>query len=567
MRKDINDQSNAHKSYISLKHQNSTEDIQKEEYLFGNNESSSSLSDLSEYTENTKKKDVGNNIKKERALMIKTKNKNRRNIFYNEIKCNSSKNNDLMENNFYGKTKSPKILLPFRRMSIEEPTSEREENIELKIYYEGKSLFLQINKNDTLKNMFDKISKKLLPYYKLECYDIIYKLQIIDVIKYKNEKIGEIIKNDNDKEIPSLLLLKKKSDTNKLKGTTVKIENFPSFTDLSLELTKFFQKENMESNFSIDYSTNLCKILFNNSEKAISLVTFLSKLKEKNPIFKRLKVKLDYKLTINLKNIKSKPKELKLILPSINQKFISNIQKNNILFKDSINTPPKRRNDLKLIFPDIKSENKKSKVCLTIENERNIRPKLRNKIPEGKNFFSCMKLIKVTKPLDFIDLNEENSKNPHLNLLKLYNHNKKGSNREIFLNTNYGFGNYTSTKKIYEDKKIRKSFNKKGIRFPSFNLSVNKEKNSKKRESSDSRNINMLPKMEMETINYNNNIIDDSFIFAVKKYGRTPNRKSFIGVSNYNIFKEKNNNNQRDKKKLEVHFQSTKKKKKSKAIF
>ena len=538
-RKEINKLNNVHETNNSLNQK-----------LLDNIESSSSLSDSNDDKKNNNKDDFRNNIKNEGPLALKYKFKSKKNIFYNELKLNSSKNNELMKNN--------------SNENIEKSNSETGENIEIKIYYEGKSLLLIINKDDTLKNLLNKISAKLSPYYKLEYYDIIYKLQIIDIIKFKDEKIKEIIKNDNTNEIPSFLLLKKKSDNNESKGTTVKIENFPSFTDLSVVLTEFFQNESIESNFSINYSTNLCKILFSNTEKAISLVTFLNKLKQKNPIYKRLRVKLDYKMKINLKNIKSKQKELKLILPTIDQKFISNIQKNKFLIKNSMNTPPKRRKDLEFIFPDISTE-KKSKISKTIEIEKNTLQKSENEISNAKLYFSCKKLTEKTQPKDLMKLNEEDPKKHSLNLLNLYNNNKRNSNRKIILTRNSVLINHAPTVKISSDKKTRNSFSKKGISIPGLDLNIYEEKNTQKRKSNENGSINMRQKTEIDTIVNDEYVENDPFILAAKKQKIfSSNRKSFIEVLHNDIFKPKNINNFKDKKKLKVHFRPSQNKKKGK---
>ena len=136
------------------------------------------------------------------------------------------------------------------------------------------------------------------------------------------EKLCDIIESNGS----PAFYLRKKNITKDNKSTTVIIENFPSFTDLATHLNKFFEQQESESNFTVDNKGNICKVSFNDSEKAFSLIVFLTRLKKINPIFKRLKINMDYKLNVVIDPKKQKRKPIKLVLPLINKKSFDSIK-------------------------------------------------------------------------------------------------------------------------------------------------------------------------------------------------------------------------------------------------
>ena len=200
------------------------------------------------------------------------------------------------KSNFYTiKKKKSKLL----EENEEEENKNIDECYDIKIFYEGKGISVKVSKEDKFSNCLLTMQKILFPFHKLSDYDILYKLNVLDVKSIYNEKLSNIINSSNNNA--TFYLRKKK--TNKIKndkGTTVLIENFPSFTDLANELNKFFEKEKRESNFTVDYRGNICKVNFSEAEKAFSLIIYLTKLKKSNPIYKRLKINMNYKLYMSM---------------------------------------------------------------------------------------------------------------------------------------------------------------------------------------------------------------------------------------------------------------------------
>ena len=214
-----------------------------------------------------------------------------------------------------------------KRKLLEE-NEEEEENknfddcYNIKIFYEGKGMSIKVSKEDKFSNCLLTMQKRLFPFHKLYDYDILYKLKVLDIKSIYDEKLSNII--DSSKGNATFYLRKKKTvKINNDKDTTVLIENFPSFTDLANELNKFFEKEKRESDFTVDYRGNICKVNFTEAEKAFSLIIYLTKLKKTNPIYKRLKINMNYKLNVvvNAKKLKQKP--IKLFLPTINNNNFS----------------------------------------------------------------------------------------------------------------------------------------------------------------------------------------------------------------------------------------------------
>jgi len=209
---------------------------------------------------------------------------------------------------------------------LEENEEEENKNINesynIKIFYEGRGMTINISKEDKFSNCLLTMQKILFPFHKLSEYDILYKLNVLDIKSIYDEKLSNII--DSSDGNATFYLRKKK--TVKIKndnGTTVLIENFPSFTDLANELNKFFEKEKRESNFTVDYRGNICKVNFSEAEKAFSLIIYLTKLKKSNPIYKRLKINMNYKLNVVVDAKKLKKKPIKLFLPTINNNNFS----------------------------------------------------------------------------------------------------------------------------------------------------------------------------------------------------------------------------------------------------
>lgn len=211
---------------------------------------------------------------------------------------------------------------------IEENEDQNQKSLEfynLEIFYEGKGISIRVLKDEKFSNCLLIINKLLFPFHKISDFDILYKLKVLDTITLREEKLSNIIDSTSDSAI-FYLREKTKKIVKKDKVTTVLIENFPSFTDLSTELNKFFEKEKRESDFNVDYKGNLCKVSFCECEKAFSLIVFLTKLKKNNPIFKRLKINMDYKLNVilDIKKLKTKQKPIKIYLPLINNKIKAN---------------------------------------------------------------------------------------------------------------------------------------------------------------------------------------------------------------------------------------------------
>jgi len=289
---------------------------------------------------------------------------------------NKKKNKDKFLKTFKKKKTKYDIILnenENEKENEEEANEDYSQELNIKIFYEGKGISIKISKDETLSNCLLSIQKILFPFYKLSDYDILYKLKILDIKSLKNEKMVNIIENSDNSPI---FYLRKKNikDIKNNKDTKVSIENFPSFTDLATELNKFFEKEKRESNFTVDYRGNICNVKFSDSEKAFSLIIYLTKLKKNNPIFKRLKISMDYKLNVELDAKKLKQKPIKLILPLINKnsidKNILNTNNNKKIIK--INTEKniynfKSRNEKNnLNSMEKKKYKKRTDSCLTI---------------------------------------------------------------------------------------------------------------------------------------------------------------------------------------------------------
>ena len=377
--------------------------------------------------ENTKKNEQNKNISKTGLISVNStklkkekEDKNENPLFFNNDNYNINKNNDISKNAFenedINKNKSnlniiynnnkennkDKNIKTFKRKKTkyniilkedeyvyEEKNEKEYENKEynIKIFYEGKGLSIKISKEENFATLYSELQKILFPFYKINDYDILYKLKILDPTTLNDIKLSNIIDDINDS--PTFYLRKKYNNDKNNKDTTVTIENFPSFTDLATELNKFFEKEKRESNFTVDYKGSLCKVSFSDSEKAFSLIIYLTKLKKKNPIYKRLKINMNYKLNavVDVKQLKQKP--LKLILPLINKNSSNTIN----ITKDDYNKKLVKINTEKNIYKyrnnDIINTN-----CNTVKNKNKRRYDSYLNFGEKKVINSESKIIK-----------------------------------------------------------------------------------------------------------------------------------------------------------------------------
>ena len=321
-------------------------------------------------------------------------NINKKNMNRKDKPINNNKNKIVVkEKNKSFKRKKTKFNIKLNEIQDddeddEENSRESNEEFSLKIFYEGKGFSMKISKKEKFSKCLLAIQKVLFPFYKLNDYDILYKLKILDPKSLSDEILSNII-DDSSNSATFYLRKKIKEISKNHKETTVLIENFPSFTDLATELNKFFEGEKRESNFTVDYKGSICKVCFSEPEKAFSLIIFLTKLKKINPIYKRLKINMDYKLNVVVDTKKIKQKPMKLILPLINKNSFKKINKTYDKKILKINTEKniynyKSRNENNIInnntnFNSIPTRNtRRYDSCLSLESKI-IKNDLKNK--------------------------------------------------------------------------------------------------------------------------------------------------------------------------------------------
>ena len=314
------------------------------------------------------------------------------------------------------KKKKTKFNIKLNEIEDEDNSSEHIGEFSIKIYYEGKGLSIKMPKKEKFSKCLSAIQKILFPFYKLCDYDILYKLNVLNTKSLSDEILSNIIKDSNNSATFYLRKKIKKVIKNN-KDTTVLIENFPSFTDLATELNKFFEKEKRESNFTVDYKGSVCKVSFSESEKAFSLIIYLTKLKKANPIYKRLKINMDYKLNVVIDTKKLKQKPIKLFLPLINKNSVKTISNSTDKKLLKINTEKNIYNN--------KSRND--------NNNLNNNP-IFNSIPQRsrRRYDSCLTLGDAEKFYADSRLNNNNLKNKDSFLDNFNNKKINSRNSEVY---------------------------------------------------------------------------------------------------------------------------------------
>ena len=399
------------------------------------------------------------------------------------------------------------------------------EKLKIQIFFEGKNIEIYLNKNDKFKKLVLLIQKELSPYYKITDYDILYNLNNIDIISSLNTKLLNLIGNLKNGNVPTFLLRKKeiKKEKNNNKGTIVKIEGFPSLTDLAIDLNYFFKKETSESDFVVENKNNICKVIFNSPEKAFSLVAFLSKLKTKKTIYKRLKVNLDYKINnnSNITNFKQNPG--KIMLPYLKKEIINNLKNKNYDFF-YIKSPKFKRKNIKLFLPNYFSfsqnvKNKSNKDEDIIFLYKNKSKQRENNANNGMKIISYTDKIKPNErvgeiknklKLSSLSNNRNKIKSPNL---------KRNS---LFYNSLINFG--IDNNKNNNDELLEKKNFKQPNKINDLMM----------------RSCSKMDKLKSKMINNKNNIIKKEVIINSSNDNNIYNSKSIENNENIKINENKN---------------------------
>ena len=432
------DKFNNNSLYSSFKKYNKTNNTNNDNDSKKNVSEESSVKYLKKYSPKIKKSvsyafppltNLNNNVKENSFDLNNNTNNNNNNNNNNYIVFNG-KNQSLR--NISNKLNSGKISTVKEEQEQEQTylvdnmsnnilTNIKTEEYKIQIYYEGKYIDLTLNKNDKFKKLILLTQKKLFPYHQIVNYDILYKLNKIDIVNSFNVKLADMIGEIENNVTPTFLLMKKDNIIKKNhKGTSVTIENFPSLTDLAIDLNYFFKKETRESDFIVDYKKNICKVVFSYPEKAFSLVSFLSQLKLQKPIYKRLKVNLDYHIKV-VTNAKKK-NQPKIMLPLLKKKIINNLKNDNFYIKDPNQTPSYRRKNIKMFLPNYFSFSKKSKLNMFNDEVLFLYRKKQNRL---KNVNSDVN-IKSYKDKDYINnLSDIKNKNKSKKILSIFDKDRK----------------------------------------------------------------------------------------------------------------------------------------------
>jgi hypothetical protein len=256
-------------------------------------------------------------------------------------------------------------------------------------------------------------------------------------------KLSDIIGEIENNVTPTFLLKKKDNIIKKNhQGTSVTIENFPSLTDLAIDLNYFFKKETRESDFIVDYKKNICKVVFSYPEKAFSLVSFLSQLKLQKKIYKRLKVNLDYHIKVITNAKKNKQNQPKIMLPLLKEKIIKNLKNDNFYIKDPSQSPSYRRKNIKLFLPNYFSFNKKSKLNLLNDEVLFLYRKKQNRLKNVNSDVNIKSYKDKDKDYIYNKINDIKNKNKSKKILSIFDKDrrsvmaiKKAKRNSVFYNT------------------------------------------------------------------------------------------------------------------------------------
>ena len=177
----------------------------------------------------------------------------------------------------------------------EEETSEEEgssSQINIILFYNNDKIVTKFNQNQTFAEYVKYLEQKYFRVGFQENYKIFYENKEIPMDDPR--KINKIVRIVDGGAKFTLKAIKKAFLYSKMKKIYIKLENIPSFMDLSQQINNFINSQSEEINYDINYKDNSCCILFSSQEITFSFVAYMTNIKFTNKYYRTLKIDIKY---------------------------------------------------------------------------------------------------------------------------------------------------------------------------------------------------------------------------------------------------------------------------------
>ena len=185
------------------------------------------------------------------------------------------------------------IFLLNEENNEESSEDDAQSEINIILLYNKDKISIKFNQNHTFEDYVKILEKQYFRVGFKENYKIYYENNEISMTDKR--KINKIVKITDKEVILTLKAIKKEFLNSKMKRIYIKLDNIPSFMDLSEQINKFIKSQKDEEiNYDINYKDNSCSILFSSQEISFSFVAYMTDIKFNNKYYRKLKIDIKY---------------------------------------------------------------------------------------------------------------------------------------------------------------------------------------------------------------------------------------------------------------------------------
>jgi hypothetical protein len=152
-----------------------------------------------------------------------------------------------------------------------------------------------MNISELFSALIEQIKRKFKIEKFEEKFEIFYDRKEIPLTDART--ISEIIGNQEEDEYPIFELREKFIKNLDVKDKLyIELENVPSFMDLTSQITDFIETQSKDVDYELNYKNNVYMLLFSSNQIGFSFITFMSKLKFSNKYYRKLRIKIHFKM-------------------------------------------------------------------------------------------------------------------------------------------------------------------------------------------------------------------------------------------------------------------------------
>jgi hypothetical protein len=193
------------------------------------------------------------------------------------------------------KTKNNYYNSSFRLGIPEDSSKDEDDTTPIKIFYKEKIATININTSEPFSELIEQIKAKFKIEKFEEKFEIFFDRKQIPLTDGRT--ISEIIGTKEEDEYVLFELREKFIKNLDIKDKLyIELENVPSFMDLTSQITDFIETQSKDVDYELNYKNNVYMLLFSSNQIGFSFITFMSKLKFSNKYYRKLRIKIHFKM-------------------------------------------------------------------------------------------------------------------------------------------------------------------------------------------------------------------------------------------------------------------------------